>query len=187
MKKVLLVAGHTDMENNSVANKTIVEEFHRLMPDAELDILSELYPDFKINVEAEQQKLVAADVIVLQFPVFWYSQPSLLHKWMEDTFCHGFSHGSTGKALVGKKLIASFTTGAPAEAYAVDGPMGHTVDEMVMSAIDGVARLTGMQLMEYVYTPGVSYALRNDSEALAQMVAKAKAHAQRLADEIKNI
>ena len=187
MKKVLLVAGHTDLKNDSVVNKTIIEEFHRLMPDAELDLLCELYPDYNIDFEAEQRKLVNADVIVLQFPVFWYSQPSLMHKWMEETFRHGFSHGSTGKALVGKYIIASFTTGAPAEAYAVDGFMGYTIEDMVMPAIDGAARLTGMKLMPPIYTLGVSYASRNDSEVLAQMIDKAKKHAEKLVDEIKGI
>lgn len=187
MKKVLVVVGHTDINNDSVANKTIMEEFHRRMPDAALDILCELYPDYKIDVEAEQRKLVDADVIVLQFPVFWYSQPSLMHKWMEETFRHGFSHGSKGKALVGKKLIASFTTGAPAEAYSADGPMGHSLEDIVMPAIDGTARLTGMQLMPPVYTCGVSYASRSDAEALAQIISLAKVHANKLADEIERI
>src|SRR5574344_2048864 len=185
MKKVLLVAGHTDLNNDSVANKTIIEEFHRLMPDAELDILCELYPDYCIDIKAEQQKLVNADVIVLQFPVFWYSQPSLMHKWMEDTFRHGFSHGSSGKALQGKTLIASFTTGAPAEAYASNGPMGYTIEEMIMPAIDGTARLTGMQLLPPVYTFGVSYSSRNNPEVLTHMIAMSNDKGRRRCDEIK--
>jgi putative NADPH-quinone reductase len=185
-KKVLLVSGHTDLKNDSVVNKTIIEEFHRLLPEAELDILSDLYPDYQIQVEAEQQKLVNADVIVLQFPVFWYSQPSLMHKWMEDTFIHGFSHGSKGKALVGKKLIASFTTGAPAEAYQSESPLGYTLEQLIMPAMKGIAALTGMQLMAPVYTCGVSYASRNDAEVLAQMMDKAKEHAEKLVREIEN-
>lgn len=97
--------------------KPLCEEFHRLMPEAQIDKLDELHPDFNINVRPEQQKLVKADVIVLQFPVWWYSQPALMHRWMEEVFQHGFSHGSKGQVLQGKKLIASFTTGAPKEAY----------------------------------------------------------------------
>jgi putative NADPH-quinone reductase len=186
MKKVLLVSGHSDLQNDSLANKTIIEEFHRLMPDATLDILSDEYPDYRIDVETEQRKLVDADVIVLQFPVFWYSQPSLLHKWMEETFRHGFSHGSTGTALAGKQLIASFTTGAPAEAYTADGFLGHTIENMIMPAIDGIARLTGMQMLPPVFTLGVSYALRNDAAAVSQMLSRSKEHAARLVDEIKH-
>lgn len=183
---ILLVSGHSGLKNNSVANRTIIEEFHRLMPEAELSLLDELYPDFIINVEAEQQKLIKADVIILQFPVWWYSQPALLHKWMEDTFQHGFSHGTTGKALAGKKLIASFTAGAPAEAYTKE-VMGYSVEEFVMPPVAATAFLTGMQLLEPVYTLGVSYQSRNNSEALAEMENRAKEHAQKLVETINSI
>lgn len=179
---VLLVSGHTNLKRDSVANKTIIEEFHRLMPEAELSLLDELYPDFQINVEAEQQKLVKADVIVLQFPVWWYSQPSLMHRWMEDTFQHGFSHGSKGKALVGKRLIASFTTGAPEEAYGEGG-----AGASVMPPIAGTAALTGMVLQEPVVTYGVSYQTRANPEALADMVSRAKKHAEKLVEIIKKV
>src|SRR3712207_1976088 len=77
MKNVLIVSGHTDL-NDSVANKIVLEELKKALPNAEFDILSEEYPTFKIDVAAEQAKLVKADVIVWEFPVFWYSMPSIL-------------------------------------------------------------------------------------------------------------
>ena len=80
MKNVLIVSGHTDLQHNSFANKIILEDLERLLPQATFDYLDRLYPDYKIDVAAEQKKLVAADVIVLQFPIFWYSMPSLLAK-----------------------------------------------------------------------------------------------------------
>lgn len=80
MKNVLIISGHTDLAT-SVANKTILETLANRLPKAEIVKLDELYPDFKINVEAEQQRLIRADIIVLQFPVFWYSAPSILERW----------------------------------------------------------------------------------------------------------
>ena len=81
MKNILIVSGHTDL-NNSVANKNILNKLKEKLPNAEYDILSELYPNYQIDVEKEQEKLLKADIIVLQYPVFWYSMPSLLEKWM---------------------------------------------------------------------------------------------------------
>lgn len=107
-EKVLIISGHTDLKT-SVANQTILECIGRLLPEAEVVRLDECYPDFHIDVAAEQQRLRTADVIVLQFPLFWYGAPSLLNRWMEQTFLHGFSHGSTGTALRGKRLILSVT------------------------------------------------------------------------------
>ena len=103
MKNVLIVSGHTDLNNDSVANKQIMEDLKELLPDAEISILNKLYPDYKIDVKSEQEKLEKSDIIVLQFPIFWYGMPSIMNKWIEDTFEHGWSHGSTGDKLHGKK------------------------------------------------------------------------------------
>ncbi len=77
MSKILVVSGHTDLKN-SFANKIILDELKRLLPEAKFDILSELYADYRIDVAAEQEKLINADIVVFQFPFFWYSVPSLM-------------------------------------------------------------------------------------------------------------
>ena len=89
MKNILIISGHTNLAA-SVANKTILETLNERLPEAEIVKLDELYPDFKIDVEAEQQKLLRADIIVLQFPLFWYSAPSILERWMEETSATAF-------------------------------------------------------------------------------------------------
>ena len=66
MKKILIVSGHPDM-NDSFANKTILEETKKLLPEAELVYLDQLYPDFRIDTKAEQERLLRADIIVLQY------------------------------------------------------------------------------------------------------------------------
>lgn len=43
---------HTNLAA-SVANKTILETLNERLPEAEIVKLDELYPDFKIDVEAE--------------------------------------------------------------------------------------------------------------------------------------
>lgn len=94
MKNVLIISGHTNLTNDSVANKTIIEELRKAHPEYQFNVLSEAYPNYVFDVEAEQEKLRRADVIVFQFPVFWYSMPSLLRKWIEDVVVHGFAYGS---------------------------------------------------------------------------------------------
>lgn len=68
MKKILIVSGHPDL-NDSFANKTILEEIHKLLPEAEIAYLDKLYPDFRIDVPKEQERLLHADIIVLQYPL----------------------------------------------------------------------------------------------------------------------
>lgn len=183
MKNVLVVSGHPNLEGDSIANRAIVGELGGLEGWA-VDRLDALYPGYVIDVAAEQAKLVAADVIVLQYPIFWYAMPALMQKWMEDAFQHGFSHGSTGKALVGKKLVVSMTTGAPEQAYG-DGAAVH-IDDLLLPA-KGACALTGMEFSGFEYTCGVSYASRVDDAARDAIAAKGHEHAARVRELVDRL
>lgn len=178
MKNILVISGHTDL-STSVANKTILETIEQNMPKAEIVRLDSLYPDFKIDVETEQARLLKADIIVLEFPIFWYSAPSLLQRWMEETFKHGFSHGSTGDKLKGKKLVLSFTTGAPASMYQKEGVMGYTIDEF-LPCFKATCNLCGMEYAGYIYTGGVSYGNRTTPELIENQKRLSVEHTERL-------
>lgn len=185
MKNILIVSGHTNL-SESVANKTILETLERRLPEAEIVRLDELYPDFKIDVKKEQERLLRADIIVLQFPIFWYSAPSILERWMEQTFQHGFSHGRTGDRLKGKKLVLSFTTGAPASMYSHDGAMGYDIEEF-LPCYKAACRLCQMEFSGFVYTGGVSYASRTSPELIARQNQASVEHAGRLIELLQKL
>ena len=98
---------------------------------------------------------------------------------MEETFRHGFSHGSTGDKLRGKKLVLSFTTGAPESMYSHDGAMGCTIDEL-LPCFKATCRLCQMEFAGYVYTGGVSYGTRTSPELIEQQNEASVKHAERL-------
>ena len=186
MKNILVVSGHTNLDGDSFANKLILEDLQQALPNATYDFLDREYPDFKINIDAEQKKLEEADIIVLQFPIFWYSMPSMLAKWMEDTFQHGWSHGSTGNAMKSKKLLLSFTTGAPAHMYVEGGLQMFPVETMTTRFIQ-TANLCSMGYVGYIYSGGVSYAGRKDEAQIAAMNEICHDHAKRLVERIKEL
>ena len=186
MTKILVVSGHTDLQKNSFANKIILDRLSEIMPEAEYVYLDTEYPGWTFNVEREQERLKSADVIVMQFPFFWYGVPSIMHTWMEEVFVHGFSHGSKGKALVGKKLLVSFTSGAPEEMYQTGGVQGYPVDDF-LTPLKQFARACGMEWTGYVYSGGLSYASRHDDEKLRQMKEKALLHAERVAEKVRSL
>lgn len=178
MKNILIVSGHTNTTSDSVANKTIMEQVENALPGSRSVYLDRLYPDFRIDVKAEQENLLWADIIVLQFPVYWFSMPSLMHRWMEETFLHGFSHGSTGDKLRGKKLVISYTTGAPAEALNWEEFFGN---------LRACCQFTGLEWSGCVGTGSVSYQMRNDPHMLAEITEKAHQHAQRLLAHLRQL
>ena len=184
MKNILIISGHPDL-NTSVANATILDEVKKALSEAEIRRLDSLYPDYKFDVAAEQAALLKADVIVLQFPFSWYSMPGLLKLWLDKVFQHGFSHGSKGK-LGGKKLLVSFTTGAPAVAYQKDGPMKHTVEDY-FPAFETTAALCHLDFQTPIYTNGISYNARDDAAVINAQKEQARDHAARLIAKIKAI
>ena len=98
MVKALIILNHPNYEN-SFANKIIIENIKSLIPDAEIDHLDKLYPDGKIDIKAEQEKLLRADAVVFQFPIYWFKCPHLLAKWFEEVFVHGFAFGTNSYKL----------------------------------------------------------------------------------------
>ena len=183
MSKILMIVAHPNIES-SIGNKTIVEHFKSLHPEAEIDELYKLYPDFKIDVKKEQEKLLKADFIILQFPYYWYNAPALLRKWFEDVLEHGFAYGSKGKALQGKKLIISFTTGSPVDTYKEGGMQNFTLDDLT-KGFHQLANLCSMNWAGFVVSGNLVFFLRDKPEELAKMKDRLKQHAEELSAKVK--
>ena len=77
MSRILIISGHPDL-SASVANAAILAHVARELPEAEIRRLDALYPDYQFDIEAEQSALLAADIIVFQFPFSWYAMPGLM-------------------------------------------------------------------------------------------------------------
>lgn len=176
MKKTLVIVGHPQLKEGSLANRIIVEALAEA--GAEIRDLAALYPDFKIDVEAEQAALVAAERVIFQFPFYWYGVPGILKEWMDRVLAHGFAYGSKGKALHGKGLLISTTIGGPARAYQRDGYNTYTVDELMMP-LKQTAKLCGMTFEGPVTSHGMIFipGVYNTQE---EVEAQARDHAARL-------
>lgn len=95
----------------SIANKAIVEELVKTYPDLEVRDIFQLYPDYQIDVSAEQEALLRHDTIILQYPMFWFNMPAILKLWFDEVFTYQFAYGSQGDKLKDKKVIISMTVG----------------------------------------------------------------------------
>lgn len=183
MRNILVISGHPDL-NASVGNAAILEEVARILPDVEIRCLDEHYPDNNIDVAAEQEALLKADVIVWQFPFSWYSLPGIMKLWLDKVFVHGFAHGS-GAKLGGKKLLLSFTAGAPRALYSSGGFFRHSIDDYLVQ-FETAAALCNLDMQEPVYTCGMSYADRDEAKIMQQK-AMAKEHASRLIAALRTL
>lgn len=182
--KVLVISGHPNLEQ-SHTNTVILEQLSSGLEQVEIRRLDALYPDYNINIEAEQQALIEAQVVVLQFPFYWYSMPALMKKWMDDVFAFNFAFGAEGDKLKGKDLFLSFTVGGPQESY---DPLGynHFNIEQFIRPLQQTAYLAGMNYRKPVYTHGMVY-IPGVYNKLEDVQARALDHANRLISEIQTI
>ena len=102
------------------------------------------YPRFDINVDVEQQRLLDHDVVLLQFPLFWYSTPSILKEWEDLVLEHGFAYGTDGDRLAGKRLMLAITAAGPEDAYTPGGYQHHPIREFLYP-LEQTARLCKME------------------------------------------
>ncbi len=151
-QNILIVAGHT-YPQTSIANNAIITLLKEKYPEARVDNLIELYPDFQIDVKAEQEKLDWADIVIIQTPLFWFSMTSMVQRWIEETFAHGWAYGSQGHALEGKKVIVGITAGAPDQKYD-DGEEGISIPE-IEAPLKAIFPFCGMNYLGCVFTGGL--------------------------------
>lgn len=93
--------------------------------------LYELYPDFQIDVETEQQALLDHDLIIFQHPMYWYSAPAILKEWQDCVLEHNFAYGEKGTALTGKHLLSVITAGSEKTSYDPIGRNRFTTEQLL--------------------------------------------------------
>jgi NAD(P)H dehydrogenase (quinone) len=106
---------------------------------------------FAADIAAEQEKLAWCDVMIWQFPLWWFSIPAILKGWVDRVFAMGTSYGNghiyeTG-IYTGKKAMLSLTIGGPEDAYSKDGLHGD-LENMLKPIHRGIFQFTGFSVLE---------------------------------------
>jgi NAD(P)H dehydrogenase (quinone) len=107
------------------------------------------------DVAAEQAKLLSADAVIVQFPLWWYGVPAILKGWIERVYAFGFGYGyqnGTNEfrfgegALKGKRALVSVTTGGREPEY---GPRGINapIEQLLFPLTRGALFYPGMEVL----------------------------------------
>lgn len=110
------------------------------------------------DVAAEQGKLLWAETVIFQFPLWWYAMPAILKGWVDRVFTYHFAYGvgehSDTKygdrfgegTLAGRKALLSVTAGGPESHYTargINGPM----DDLLFPIQHGILYYPGMDVL----------------------------------------
>lgn len=143
-KSVLVLYAHPS-QHRSEANRPLFRQAKQTPGVTTVDLYAE-YPRFNINIDREQQRLVDHDVIIFQFPLYWYSTPAILKEWQDLVLEYNFAYGKEGKALDGKLFLCALTAGGRHDAYQQGGYNHYTIKEL-LQPLEQMARLTCMQYL----------------------------------------
>jgi putative NADPH-quinone reductase len=145
--EVLVLVAHPQMEQSRV-NRRLMRAAGEVAATSrgrvEVRDLYALYPDYLIDVAAEQALLAQAKLIVWQHPVHWYSMPPLMKLWLDEVLAFGWAYGPGGTALQGKDLWLSASTGGPEDSYRPDSYNRYFFDAF-LPPYEQTAALAGMR------------------------------------------
>lgn len=162
MSEILVIAAHPALEHSRVT-RALLRAAREERPEVAVHDLYARYPDYCIDVAAEQQALAAARLVVWLHPTYWYAMPPLMKLWLDEVFAFGWAYGPGGVALRGKALWLATSTGGDPLAYSTSGRHGHPFEHFLLPWRQ-TAYLTGMKTIE----PLVLHAAhRGDEAALA--------------------
>jgi putative NADPH-quinone reductase len=140
-RKILVLFAHPSLER-SEANRPLARATAGVDGVTLVDLYAE-YPDFQIDVDREQERLLQHEVVVFMHPLYWYSTPAILKEWQDLVLEHGFAYGSKGTALHDKIFLNALTAGGLEAAYRAEGYNHFTIREL-LQPLEQTAALCGM-------------------------------------------
>jgi NAD(P)H dehydrogenase (quinone) len=138
-------------------------DFPQLPADARLNVATASGEAFKTqtltaDVRAEQDKLLWADAVILQFPLWWFTMPAILKGWVDRVYSYGFTYGvgehsdkrwgnRYGEGVfAGKRAMLVVTTGGWEEHYSERGING-PIDDLLFPINHGILFYPGFDVL----------------------------------------
>lgn len=166
---IYLLAAHPNWRESRI-NRRLYQAALEL-PGVTVCDLYGRYPDYDIDVAAEQERAAAARLIVLLHPVQWYSMPALQKLWLDEVLAHGWAYGRGGTALQGKDLWLVASTGGSEDSYHPQGYNRYFFDAF-LPPYEQTAALCGMRFLPPLLLHGSHRTSAADAGAHAEVFAQ---------------
>ena len=139
------------------------EDFPTLAGDERLKVATVSGKAFAANVltedvRAEHEKLMWADAVIFQFPLWWFAMPAIMKGWVDRVYAHGFAYGvgehsdtrwgdRYGEGVfAGKRAMLVVTAGGWASHYAPRGING-PIDDLLFPINHGILHYPGFSVL----------------------------------------
>ncbi|WP_145110334.1 NAD(P)H-dependent oxidoreductase (plasmid) [Cereibacter azotoformans] len=110
------------------------------------------------DVAAEQEKMRRADLLILQFPLWWFAMPAILKGWVDRVYAHGFAYGVGEHSdrrwgnrygegtFVGKRAMLIVTAGGWEPHYSARGING-PIEDLLFPIHHGILHYPGYDVL----------------------------------------
>jgi NAD(P)H dehydrogenase (quinone) len=176
--ETLSTAGHEVMTSDlhamrfdpvsSRSNFTTVKDPDYFKPQVEEAYATEMN-GFAPDVEAEIRKVEGCDLMIWQFPLWWFGLPAVLKGWVDRVFAMQRTYGGgriyQSGVFRGKRAMLSLSTGGPEQAY-VEGGLQGDISGILRPVQRGVLQFLGFDVLapQIVYGPA---RMTNDQRTIA--------------------
>lgn len=126
------------------------ENFDPRMDAADLPEWGNREKTYSPEVENHMRRVLAADVIVAVFPVYWVQVPAILKGWIDRVWNYGFAYGRSKPRLAGKRMLWLGLAGAADD----DGVVDIMQQSLGMQLNDGIAYYCGLAESSVGLLPG---------------------------------
>jgi NAD(P)H dehydrogenase (quinone) len=104
------------------------------------------------DVVAEQEKLLWCDLLILQFPLWWFGMPGILKGWIDRVMTNGLAYENPGAyekgGFRGRRATIATSTATEPEYYALRGRGGY-MSHLLWPINNGVLRYVGFDVLPY--------------------------------------
>lgn len=121
------------------------------------------------DIAAEVEKVLACDLLVLSFPVFWFSVPAILKGWIDRVFLSGAFYGGRrfydGGGMVGRKAWVTATLGGRPHMFGPEAIHGE-LEDMLRPLLRGTLAYVGFQVIEPFFGFHIPYLSAAERDAV---------------------
>jgi NAD(P)H dehydrogenase (quinone) len=123
------------------------------------------------DIQAEIEKLKWCDLLIFNFPMYWFSVPAIMKGWIDRVFVSGLCYG--GKrfydqgGLKGKKSLLAFTLGGREHMFGKDKIHGE-IQTMLRPLMRGSMAYVGLSVLPPFIGWHVPYISDEDRHSLLE-------------------
>jgi NAD(P)H dehydrogenase (quinone) len=121
------------------------------------------------DIRAEVEKVQWCDLLILNFPIFWFSAPAILKGWIDRVFVSGQFYG--GKriydmgGMLGKKALVSVTLGGQEHMFGADAIHGEMLT-MLRPILRGALAYCGFTVLPPYVAYHVPYVSQEERQQM---------------------